>query len=187
MTEQKRQKVHKPDDVTFEQTENGIRIRWRWRSSQIPLIFLVLVAFTCLVGVGYNIQFWMEYGELAGGVLTIPLFISIALLLYLIAITWLNETVVQINNEQILISTQPFVEFWKNHQIRSDRVKLVFIEKYENRRPLPSVDVVIYRHDARPKIIIGHLQRLDIAEYVVQEINAFLGIELSDSQDETTE
>ncbi|MEL6272103.1 MAG: hypothetical protein AAFR22_20030, partial [Chloroflexota bacterium] len=50
MTEQKRQKVHKPDDVTFEQTENGIRIRWQWWRvdniwwSSIPVAIALLVS-----------------------------------------------------------------------------------------------------------------------------------------------
>lgn len=174
MTERKHPK---PDDVTFEKTQYGICMRWRWRAAQVPLALLVFSGFAVVVGMVYNIRLLVEFGEL-GISLLIPLMVSVVIFLYCAAETLFNETSIKVTDNQLSVRVRPIVEFWKNHEVRLEKFRLVSVEQHQDRRyPLPSVDVVVCQHDARPKIIISHLQRLDIAEYVAQEINLFLNVE----------
>ncbi|MEM6282484.1 MAG: hypothetical protein AAF787_09860 [Chloroflexota bacterium] len=176
MTEQKRQKVHKPDGVIIEYPDDGIRIRLAWKKVYsiwdgvrrliwfliVPVAFLMLLnstqeafplfLFSLLFGV-----FWLLNA------------------IYIPGALMLNETIVEITDNAIITHTAPIAyprtTTVSNQGIVRTQISGVFITS-----PVLKNVAVTFK-DGSEEIVVSSLKQFEVAQYIKQELDRYLDIE----------
>lgn len=176
-TKSARLPVPLPKYVQLEEDIGEMRIRRKWFSLySVPLVFFA-VLWNGFMLVWYAIAFSTGEAQMA---LCGTLHLAVGLfLIYWVATTFLNTTLITVNSEVLDIKHGP-IPAWGNKTLNPGEIAQIFCKEIISRsRRSTSVtyEVAAIMNDQRRESLLTGLHNPEQALYIEQEIERFLGIE----------